>query len=92
MAQEGALIPQVALIIATIVALAAGLLFLFGLLTGWAAVVLGVRCILTAAVVRSDFADFEMQIHFWKDVASAGVWRLVPAPTAWRLGYSLNVS
>ena len=79
MAKEGAPMPQVAMVLAIIVELGGGLLILFGLFSRAAAAALGVWCIATAAVAHSNWADLDMQIHFWKNVAMAGGFTYVAA-------------
>lgn len=79
MAQEGAPVPQLALVVAIIVELGGGLLLLVGLFTRTVAAVLGVWCIATALVAHTNWADLDMQIHFWKNVAMAGGFAYVAA-------------
>jgi putative oxidoreductase len=72
MSKEGAPLPDVSMILAIVVELGGGLLILFGLFTRPAAVVLGIWCIATAMVAHSNWADFDMKIHFLKNFAMAG--------------------
>jgi putative oxidoreductase len=77
MAQKGAPMPEVALVVAIVVEPGGGLLLLFGLFDRTAGVVLGVWCIATAVVARGNWADIHMEIHIWKNVGMA------PVLTAW---------
>jgi putative oxidoreductase len=79
MAREGAPIPEVAVVVAIVLELGGGLLLLFGLFCRWVAALLGVWCIATAVVAHSNFADINMLIHFWKNVAMAGGFAYVVA-------------
>lgn len=79
MAHAGAPMPQVAFVVGVIIELGGGLLILFGLFTRPAAAVVGLWCIATALVAHSNWADVNMQIHFWKNVAMAGGFAYVVA-------------
>jgi putative oxidoreductase len=72
MSNEGAPLPNISMMLAIVVELGRGLLILFGLFTRPAAVVLGIWCIATAAVARSNWVDFAMKIDFLKNFAMAG--------------------
>lgn len=82
--------PQLALVVAIIVELGAGLLILVGLFSRTAAVVLGIWCIATALVAHRNWADIDMEIHFWKNVAMAGGFAYVVAVGAG--SYSLDAT
>jgi putative oxidoreductase len=79
MVQEGAPLPIVALIAAIVIELGGGLLVLLGLFTRPAAVVLGLWCVASAIVAHFNWADIDMLIHFWKNVAMAGGFAYIAA-------------
>jgi putative oxidoreductase len=64
--------PQAAYAVAVIVELAGGLLLAVGLLTRPVAVLLAVWCLVTAAIFHADFAQLEMLINAYKNLAIAG--------------------
>lgn len=70
--QRGLPWPQVAWAIAVFVELGGGLAILFGLFSRFAAVVLAIWCVATALVAHTNFADRNMEIHFFKNIAMAG--------------------
>ena len=70
MAQHG--VPAVLLPLALLTQLGGGVLIILGLWTRLAALALGVFCLSTAFLFHAFSADFNEQIHFWKDVALAG--------------------
>ena len=70
--QIGLPVPVAAYVVTVVVELGGGLLLLAGYATRPVAVVLGVWCILTALVAHSNFADRNMEIQFFKNVAIAG--------------------
>jgi putative oxidoreductase len=71
-AKMGLPAPALAAAVAIAVELGIGGLFVAGLLTRPAALVLGLWCIATAIVAHSDFSDRNMQIHFFKNIAMCG--------------------
>jgi putative oxidoreductase len=79
MAQEGAPMPAISVVVAIVLELGGGLLLLFGLFCRSVAAVLGVWCIATAVIAHRNFADINMLIHFWKNVAMAGGFAYVVA-------------
>jgi putative oxidoreductase len=79
MAREGVPMPEVSVVVVPVLELGGGLLLLFGLFCRWVAALLGVWCIATAVVAHSNFADINMLIHFWKNVAMAGGFAYVVA-------------
>jgi putative oxidoreductase len=64
--------PSIAYAVTVAVELIVGLLFVIGLFGRTAALVLAVWCIATAFAGHSDFADRNMLIHFYKNVAMCG--------------------
>ena len=64
--------PVLAYSVSVAVELGVGACFILGLWTRPAALVLGFWCIATAFVAHSDFADRNMLIHFYKNVAMCG--------------------
>ncbi|MEA2726496.1 MAG: putative oxidoreductase [Acetobacteraceae bacterium] len=79
MSSEGAPLPYVSMIVAIVIELGGGLLILLGLFTRPVAVALGIWCIATAVVAHANWADFNMQIHFLKNLAIAGGFAYVAA-------------
>lgn len=65
-------VPTLAYAVTVAVELGVGLLFIAGLLFRPAALILGAWCIATGLVAHSDFADRNMLIHFYKNVAMCG--------------------
>ena len=65
-------VPVAAYAVTVIIELGIGLLFVFGLFTRPAALILAFWCIATALVAHSNFADRNMLIHFYKNVAMCG--------------------
>jgi putative oxidoreductase len=78
---------QVGWVIAVVVELGGGLAILLGLFTRPVALVLAVWCVLTALIGHSNFADRNMEIHFFKNMAMAGGFLYVAAfgARAWSL-------
>ena len=69
-AQHG--VPSALLPLALAVQLGGGVLIILGLWTRLAALALGCFCLSTAILFHGFSADFNEQIHFWKDLALAG--------------------
>ncbi|MCX7348074.1 MAG: DoxX family protein [Alphaproteobacteria bacterium] len=69
-AQHG--IPATLLPLALATQIGGGVLIILGLWTRVAAVALGLFCLSTAVIFHAFSADFNEQIHFWKDLALAG--------------------
>jgi putative oxidoreductase len=80
-------------LLAVIIELGGGLAILFGLLTRPVAFVCAIWCVATALIAHTNFADRNMEIHFFKNmglaggflyiaVFGAGAWSL----DAWRSG------
>jgi putative oxidoreductase len=65
-------VPVLAYAISVAVELGVGAIFILGLWTRPAALVLGFWCIATAMVAHSNFADRNMLIHFYKNVGMCG--------------------
>ena len=65
-------VPPLAYGVTVAVELGVGLLFVVGLLSRPAALVLAAWCIATALTAHADFADRNMLIHFYKNVAICG--------------------
>ena len=79
MAKMGTPLPSLVTILAIAIELGGGALLLIGLFTQPVAVALGVWCIATALVAHTHWADRNMEIHFWKNVAMAGGFAYVAA-------------
>jgi putative oxidoreductase len=79
MARVGTPLPYLVAILAIVIELGGGVLLLIGLFTRPVAVALGVWCIATALVAHTHWADRNMEIHFWKNVAIAGGFAYVVA-------------
>lgn len=71
-AQRGLPLPPIAWIIAVAVELGGGLTILFGIFTRCAAAILAVWCVATALIAHTNFADRNMEIHFFKNIAICG--------------------
>ena len=71
-AKLGLPVPVLAWLVAVIVELIGGLAILLGLYARIAGIVLAVWCVATALVAHTNFADRNMEIHFWKNMAMAG--------------------
>ena len=71
-AHDGVPLVALAYPVAVIVELGGGLALLFGLFTRPVGAVLGLWCIATALIAHTNFADRNMEIHFWKNIAMAG--------------------
>lgn len=65
-------LPPVAYAVTVAVELVGGLMFITGFLFRPVALVLALWCIATGLVAHSDFADRNMLIHFYKNVAMCG--------------------
>jgi putative oxidoreductase len=71
-AKLGLPMPPVAYGVTVAIELGVGLLFVFGFFGRWCALILGIWSIATALVAHTDFADHNMLIHFYKNVAMCG--------------------
>jgi putative oxidoreductase len=65
-------VPVLAWLIAVLVEGLCGLAVLFGLYARAAGLILAIWCVATAFVGHSNFADRNMEIHFWKNIAMCG--------------------
>ncbi len=65
-------VPPLAYAVTILVELVAGLMFVVGLFTRATALILAAWSIATALVAHSNFADHNMVIHFFKNVAICG--------------------
>jgi putative oxidoreductase len=65
-------LPVVAAAIAVIVELLGGALIVLGVFFRPVAVILGLWCLVTAIAAHTDFADRNMLIHFFKNIAMLG--------------------
>lgn len=65
-------VPVLAWLIAVLVEGLGGLAILFGLYARAAGLVLAIWCVATAFVGHSNWADRNMEIHFWKNMAMCG--------------------
>ena len=65
-------VPTLAYAVTIFVELVIGLMFVLGLFTRTTALVLAVWSIATALAAHTNFADRNMQIHFYKNVAMCG--------------------
>ena len=65
-------VPAALLPLALATQVGGGVLIILGLWTRVAAVALGLFCLSTAVIFHAFSADFNEQIHFWKDLALAG--------------------
>jgi putative oxidoreductase len=63
---------EVAWVLAVVVELGGGLAILFGLLTRPVACVCALWCVATALIAHTNFADRNMEIHFFKNLGLAG--------------------
>jgi putative oxidoreductase len=71
-ASAGMPMPPVAIAAAIAIELGGGLLLLIGWKARWAAAAMAVFSIVAALFFHNDFADTNMQIHFFKNMAIAG--------------------
>jgi putative oxidoreductase len=79
MARVGTPLPYLIATLAIVIELGGGALLLIGLFTRPVALALGVWCIATALVAHTHWADRNMELHFWKNVAIAGGFAYVAA-------------
>ena len=86
-AERGLPLPGIAWGIAVVVELGGGLAILFGLFTRFVAVVLAIWCIATALIAHANFADRNMKIHLFKNIAICGgfLFVAVSGAGAWSL-------
>jgi putative oxidoreductase len=63
---------QLGWVIAVVVELGGGLAILFGLFTRPIGLVLAIWCVVTALIAHTNFADRNMEVHFFKNIAMAG--------------------
>jgi putative oxidoreductase len=71
--------PPLAYAVAVAVEVGGGILLLLGFLTRPVGLILGLWCIATALAAHTNFADRNMEIHFFKNVAMAGGFAYVAA-------------
>lgn len=64
--------PEIAIVLAIIIEIGAGLMLLFGWKTSWAALALLVFAVVTALFFHSNFADQAQMVSFLKNFAIAG--------------------
>jgi putative oxidoreductase len=78
---------QLAWVIAVVVELGGGLAILFGLFTRPVAFVCAIWCVATALIAHTNFADRNMEIHFFKNMGMAGGFLYIAAfgAGAWSL-------
>lgn len=65
-------VPSLAIAAAIAIELGCGLLLLIGWKARWAAAAMALFAIATALAFHNNFADVDMQIHFFKNLAIAG--------------------
>lgn len=65
-------VPVLAWLVAVLVEGLGGLAVLFGLYARAAGLILAIWCVATALVAHTNFADRNMEIHFWKNIAMCG--------------------
>jgi putative oxidoreductase len=70
--KSGLPMPPAAAAVAVFMELGVGLALLLGLFTRLSGAALAFWCIVTALVAHTNFADRNMEIHFWKNVAMCG--------------------
>jgi putative oxidoreductase len=78
-AHLGLPLPFAAWVVAVAVEVGCGVGVLLGIQTRIAAGVLAVWCIATALVAHTNFADYNMELHFMKNVVMAGGFLYVAA-------------
>lgn len=83
LAQHG--VPPQLLPLALLTQIGGGVLLVLGLWTRLAALALAGFCLSTAVIFHAFPADFNEQIHFWKDLALAGGFLILTAHGAGRL-------
>ncbi|MES1150662.1 MAG: DoxX family protein [Dongia sp.] len=71
-ASAGMPVPSLAIAAAIAIELGCGLLLLIGWKTRWAAAAMALFSVVAALVFHNNFADQNMQIHFFKNLAIAG--------------------
>jgi len=71
-ASAGMPAPSLAIAAAIAIELGCGLLLLIGWKARWAAAAMALFGVVTAVVFHNNFADQDMQIHFFKNLAIAG--------------------
>lgn len=71
-AKQGLPMVEAAWVLAVVVELGGGLAILFGLFARPVAVVCAIWCIATALIAHTNFADRNMEIHFFKNIGMAG--------------------
>jgi putative oxidoreductase len=64
--------PEAGWVLAVVVELGGGLAILFGLLTRPVAFICAIWCVATALIGHSNFADRNMEIHFFKNMGLTG--------------------
>ena len=65
-------VPSLAIAAAIAIELGCGLLLLVGWKARWAAAAMALFAVATALAFHNNFADVDMQIHFFKNLAIAG--------------------
>ena len=65
-------VPSLAIAAAIAIELGCGLLLLVGWKARWAAAGMALFAVATALAFHNNFADVDMQIHFFKNLAIAG--------------------
>ena len=65
-------LPELAFWAAMAVQIAGGLALVAGFMTRWAALALALYCLATALFFHTHWADLDMKIHFFKNLAIAG--------------------
>jgi putative oxidoreductase len=65
-------VPSLAIAAAIAIELGGGILLLIGWKTRWVAAVMAVFTVATALAFHTNFADQDMQIHFFKNMAITG--------------------
>ena len=81
-------VPGLLLPLALLIQIGGGVLIILGWWTRLASLALGLFCLSTAFIFHGFSADFNEQIHFWKDLALAGGLFMLVAHGAGR--YSLD--
>ncbi len=91
-AHLGLPVPPLAYAVTVAIELGVGLLFVVGLFGRSSALVLAFWCIATALTAHTDFADRNMLIHFYKNVAMCGgfIYAALLGPGAYSVDAILN--